>query len=265
VNDAPTPADYFHRIDEHRFAPTALTGGAWNTGEQHISPMNGLIVHEVERFCARRGPDDMAVSRIGVDILGTLPIDRFDLTVEVVRPGRTVELLEAVVSAAGRPAVRARIWRTVVQDTGAVAGGEAAPLPRPKGFDAAALTDVWPGGYIDSIEVRPIGPAKPGRATAWITTATALVSGEATSDLARLTGLVDTANGLCVREPIDAWLFPNVDLTVHLFRQPRGTWLGLDTTVVFGPDGHGLTTSVLHDGAGHIGHAQQALTIRPRR
>jgi len=34
--------------------------------------------------------------------------------------------------------------------------------------------------------------------------------------------------------------------------------------VVFGPEGHGVTSSVLHDVAGHVGYAQQALTIRPR-
>jgi hypothetical protein len=49
-----------------------------------------------------------------------------------------------------------------------------------------------------------------------------------------------------------------------VFRQPVGDWLGLDTTVVFGPAGHGVTSSVLHDETGHFGYAQQALTIRQR-
>ena len=57
-------------------------------------------------------------------------------------------------------------------------------------------------------------------------------------------------------------LFPNTDLTVHLFRQPTGDWLGLDTDVSFGPDGIGLTASVLHDERGPIGRAAQTLTLR---
>lgn len=255
---------YFVRLDEHRYRPTPLTGGAWSTAEQHISPVNGLIVHAVERYCAERGPDGMAIGRIGVDILGVLGIEPFDLEVSVVRPGRTVELIEAVVTSAGRPAVRARVWRSIVQDTGRVAGGEAEPLWGPERLEPMELTGVWSGGYIGSLEVRPIGALKPGRAAAWVTTPARLVAGEPVSDLARLVGLVDTANGLCVRESPQEWLFPNLDLTVHMHRRPGGAWLGLDTTVVFGGAGQGVTSSVLHDEAGHFGYAQQVLTVRPR-
>jgi hypothetical protein len=38
--------------------------------------------------------------------------------------------------------------------------------------------------------------------------------------------------------------------------------VGLDTTVVFGPDGAGLTTSVLHDRTGPVGRSEQLLTVR---
>jgi hypothetical protein len=255
---------YFARFDGDRFLPTEWTGGAWTTTEQHISPMNGLITHAVERFCAERGPDGMAISRISVDILGVLGMEPFEIAVSVVRPGRTIELLEAVVTSAGRAAVNARIWRSVTPDTAAVAGGEVEPLPGLAESETLDLKEVWPGGYIGSVELRSVGAVKPGRAAAWIRSHVDLVEGEPASDLARLIGLVDTANGLCVRQRIDEWLFPNVDLTVHLLRQPSGDWLGLDTTVVFGPTGHGVTSSVLHDAAGHVGYANQTLTIRPR-
>lgn len=259
-----TESAYFVRLDEGRFRPTAWTGGAWTTSEQHISPMNGLIVHAVERFCADRGPDGMEISRISVDILGVLGMDPFEVSVSVVRPGRTIELLEAVVTSAGRAAVSARVWRSIEQDTAAVAGGEVEPLPGLEASEPLDLAEVWPGGYIGSVELRAVGPVKPGRAAAWIRSRVGLVEGEAVSDCARLIGLVDTANGLCVRQRIDEWLFPNVDLTIHLLRRPVGAWLGLDTTVVFGAAGHGVTSSVLHDETGQVGYANQALTIRPR-
>jgi hypothetical protein len=57
--------------------------------------------------------------------------------------------------------------------------------------------------------------------------------------------------------------FPNVDLTAHLFRAPRGEWLGFDTTVTFSADGLGLTSTVLHDVHGPIGTMAQMLTVRP--
>ena len=58
-------------------------------------------------------------------------------------------------------------------------------------------------------------------------------------------------------------MFPNVDPTSHLHRRPRGTWTGLDTSVTFGPTGQGLTSTVLHDLDGPVGHAAQILTLRP--
>ncbi|MGW0176122.1 acyl-CoA thioesterase domain-containing protein [Rhodococcus sp. NPDC003322] len=96
-------AGYFVRVDDHRYRPTALTGGAWTEAEQHISPLNGLIVHAIDRFVAARGADDLEIARISIDILGVLAIEDFDIAVEVLRPGRTIELLEATVTAAGRP------------------------------------------------------------------------------------------------------------------------------------------------------------------
>jgi len=75
--------------------------------------------------------------------------------------------------------------------------------------------------------------------------------------------LVDIANGLAARRPPDEWVFPNTDLTIHLHRQPRGHWVGLDTTAPFGPTGQGVTSTVLHDGSGPVGFAHQILTARP--
>lgn len=226
--------------------------------------MNGLVVHEIERFVAARGADDLVIARLSIEILGVLPMDEFDMHIEVVRPGRTIELLEATVTAAGRPAVRTRVWRLAPFDTADVAGGAPEPLPDPSTVNAVSLSDVWPGGYIKTIDVRRITPHAPGRAVVWLSTDIELVAGENASDLARYAALLDTANGIAVRESVDEWLFPNVEMSVHFYRQPVGRMLGLDTTVIFGPGGQGLTSSVVHDVEGPVGTAQQGLTIRPR-
>ncbi len=76
-------------------------------------------------------------------------------------------------------------------------------------------------------------------------------------------GPVDTANGIAVRRSPREWMSPDVDLTTHLHQQPAGRWVGLDSTVVFGPDGAGLTTTVLHDLTGPVGRAGRLLTVRP--
>ena len=250
---------YFVRLGEGRYRATAHTSGAWSEAEQHISPMVGLCVHEVERLL----PSPLVSSRIAVDILGTVGVSDFSVAVSVVRPGRTIELVEAVVTWSSRPVLVARVWRLAAADTASIAGG--APAPVDSDLPRWDMTSVWPGGYIASLDVRRAADAVPGRATAWVTSPLALVAGEDSSTLARYAMLVDTANGTCVRQDPRRWMFPNVDLTIHLHRQPVPGPVGLQTTVTFGATGQGLTDTVLHDAAGPVGRASQVLTVRPRR
>ena len=269
-DDSPTPPatagphSYFVRAGERSFHPTRAAAGAWNTDELHVAPVNGLVVHELERRLAQRPADDKLVSRISSDYLGVLGFDECEVTCEVIRTGRSVELVEVVVVQNARPAIRTRIWRVAASDTAAVAGGAREPLPPPEQAVPFDFASVWPGEYVASVDVRTIGAPTPGRTTGWMTTPLSVVDGEPVTDLTRVALLADTINGIAVRRPPAQWLFPNVDLTIHLFREPQGRWLGVETQVVFGPTGHGLTSSELHDLGGHVGRAEQSLLVRPR-
>ena len=255
---------YWIRSGERRFLPTRASSGAWNPDELHVSPVNGLVMHELERRLAERPADDRVVTRISSDYLGVVTFDECEVECEVIRTGRSVELVEIVVTQNGRAAIRTRVWRVSASDTAAVAGGAREPLPPPEEASPLDLSSEWAGEYVESLDVRSVGAPSPGRATAWITTPLPVVEGEPVTDLTRFALLADTMNGIAVRRPPREWLFPNVDLTVHLFRRPEGPWLGLETTVIFGPTGHGLTSSELHDVRGHVGRGEQSLLLRPR-
>lgn len=253
---------YFERTGEHTFKATEHVSGAWDITTQHVAPALGLMVHAVERDRDARRADDLVIARLSYDILGLLPIDEVELRVEVLRPGRTVELVEAVLAHGGRDGVRLRAWLMQPGDTATLAGSALPAIPPPDALDAWDPTSVWPGGFIESAEVRRV-QVEPGRAAFWARAKEPLVEGESVSNLAALAGFLDIANGMSVRVPPEEVAFPNVDLTAHLFRQPAGEWLGFDTTVSFGPAGHGLTSSVLHDLDGPFGTSAQILTVRP--
>lgn len=255
---------YFVRREGRRLLPQRPCAGAWNPDELHISPVNGLLMQELLHWLAKRPSGGKRVTRISYDYLGVLDFTECDVTFEVLRPGRAIDLVEGVLSQHGRPVLRAQVWLLSARDTSAVEGGAREPLPPPEEGRAFDLTRMWPGDYIASIDMRVIEGPNPGRTTAWITTPLAIVEGEPVSDLARFALLVDTANGIAVRQRPEEWHFPNVDLTIHLFRQPVGAWIGFDTRVIFGPEGHGLTSSDLFDVHGHVGHAEQTLLVRPR-
>lgn len=254
---------YFERTGPAAFLPTDHVRGAWREDEQHVAPALGLLTHLVESdHAARRTSQErLAVSRLSFDILGTMPVEEVTTEVAVRRPGRTVELVEATISHAGRPAVVLRAWLLARGDTEAQHGTPVEPLPSPDDLPRWRPDDVWPGGFITSVDVRR-HEVEPGRATFWVRPSVPLLD-EPSSAVARWAGVLDIANGMTVREDPRRVAFPNVDLTAHLVRDPVGDWVGFDTSVTFGPDGRGLTGSVLHDTEGMVGGLAQSLTVRP--
>ena len=255
------PQAYFIALGQGRYRATDHAGGAWSAAEQHMGPLSGLLIHALET-CEPR--PDLFLSRVTFDILGSIPTGELTVDASVVRPGRTVQLVVAEAHAGGRVVVRATGWRLIRSDTLDLAGQDIPPLPPRHGARPFTASDIWPGGFIRSLEFRPVGPRRPGRGAMWLRSLVDLVAGEPASPLAGLFALVDTANGVAVRADPAQLLFPNVDLSVHLFRTPVGCWLGLDTEVSFGPDGVGLTAAVLHDETGPFGRAAQILTLRRR-
>ncbi|MEN2744642.1 thioesterase family protein [Sinomonas halotolerans] len=252
---------YYVSLGGGRFRSTIHAQGAWNAHEQHMAPASGIIAHCLALHDPRPG---LRIARISYEILGLIHAGEFEVTVRTLRPGRTIELLEAELAAQGRVAIRANAWRLVTSDSSAVAAVEDRPIPPIAECERWDGSTEWPGGYIRSLEMHRAAGHRPGSGTVWIRTAHPLVGGAESPDWVRLIGLVDTANGIATRVPPGrgSWAFPNVDLQVHMYREPRGEWLGIDNSVSFGTDGIGLTSSVLHDEQGPFGRAEQILTLR---
>ncbi len=250
---------YFLRTGPTTFAPTPLAEGAWSREDYHFSPLAGLIVHAIEQS---RGDSPLQLAQLSFDILGRLPFAEVDIAVEVIRPGRTIELVEAVVTVAGRSVILTRAWYLVAGDTTAETGTPATVLPAPEDCPPRDLSTIWGGNFMEQLEAREAIPVTTGRGATWLASPTSLVHGEEQIPVAQYCALIDTANGLAVRQNPEKWAFPNVDLTVHFFRQPAGQWVGLDTSVDWGASGMGITSSVLHDSNGPVGRALQSITLR---
>lgn len=254
-------AAYYRPAGDGVYQPTIHVQGAWSDREQHMGPVSGLLTHALERHEPR---EDLQLARLTFDILGMIHAEESTVRTRTLRPGRTIELVEATVASGGRDVVRATAWRLSRQDSAQVAALEAEPMPDPDGVPVSeVMHETWAGGFIASAEFRHVEGSRPGRARAWVRTEHPLVEGEEVSDLARFVGLVDTANGIAVRRPPEECVFPNTDLTIHLHRMPRGPWVGLDTAVNWGPTGLGVNSTTLHDQDGPVGHALQVITLRP--
>ncbi len=263
MTEETTSRAYFVPVKADVFRPTEHAGGAWHVDEQHIAPIMGLLTHLVETDRNERGRGDLVVSRLSFDILGRLTMEEFTTRVHVLRPGRGVELVEAVATQNGRDAVLLRAWLVLPGETGAVAGDALPRIPPPEDMPEWEPGSIWAGGFIAVAEVRRCED-EPGRGRFWVRTPVDLLDGVSCSRQASTVGLLDIANGMAPRAHPDLVTFPNVDMTAHMFRAPEGEWIGFDTTVGFGTGGVGLTGSVLHDRIGPFGTLAQSLVVRPR-
>lgn len=255
--------EYFTRVGDGEFQASEHVTGAWTETEQHVAPMLGLMTHLAEQDFAARRQDRLQIGRLSFDILGTITMDPVQTAVRVVRPGRSIELVEVTVSQHGRDAVSLRAWFMQPGDTGHIEASPFAAIPPREQMEAFDATTLWPGGFIASAEMQR-DQVEPGHAATWIRSKCDLIAGEQVSALAYAMSYMDIVNGVTVRAQPEEVMFPNIDLTAHLFRIPEGEWIGYDTRVSFGPGGIGETHSVVHDARGPVGTCAQILTVRPR-
>ena len=254
------PGAFFVPLGDGRLAATPHTRGPWNPAHQHAGPPAALLGRALER-CEPR--DGMLLARLTFEILRPVPVGEVAVAARVIRPGRSVQLLEGELTADGEPVMTVRAWRVTAADVPARGAGdtpperpaEATPPPPLEGF-----------GYGDAVELRFAAGSwyEPGPATVWTRLRVGVVAGEEPTGLQRVLAVADSGNGVSGELPLDEWLYINPELTVHMLREPRGEWICLDAATAIAPGGAGLATSVLSDEDGTVARGAQSLLVIPR-
>jgi hypothetical protein len=90
------PAALYEPTDDGWLA-TALTIGPRDPGLQHAGPPAALLLREAERASGIEGGQTV---RPAVDVFAPVPVGPVHVRSSVVRPGRRIELVEAVLTAA---------------------------------------------------------------------------------------------------------------------------------------------------------------------
>lgn len=247
---------------------TALTIGPWDPGLQHAGPPAALLLREAERAGAISGGQSV---RLSYDIFAPVPVGPVRISTSVVRPGRRIELVEAVLTGSDeRPLMRLSAWRMRVREDDGTDGGTVGPHPAPAGpeqsrpEDAAFFTEDV--AYHRALEWRFAAGSfnSPGPAAAWTRPRCGLVAGEAMTPLEHLLVMTDAASGISASLDWNRATFANVDLSLALHRPPHGEWVGMDATTVLGGLGAAQCFAVLFDVDGAIGRSTQSLFVEPR-
>ncbi|HEY5989544.1 MAG TPA: thioesterase family protein [Streptosporangiaceae bacterium] len=253
---------FFVPVGEGRWLATTHTIGPWNPGTQHGGPASALLGRAMQD-CAPR--DDMVVARFTCEILRAIPVAELSVRARLARPGRSVELLEAVASAEGSEVARATAWRVSRTDSASVPSRLARPPALPDRH-ADPPPGGWVDGYLSAIEWRAARGSftSPGPATVWARMRYPLVPDEKPGPLERVLAIADSGNGASWELDLGRWHFINPELTVHLYREAVGEWICLDAQTAIATGAAGLATSVLSDLDGPVGVGAQSLLVARR-
>jgi hypothetical protein len=253
-----------------RLVATDLARGPWDPQAQHGGAPAALLVRAFE---ALPGGEELILARVTCELLRPVPLGPLEVGAEIVKPGRRVQLLDASLRTEdGVEVMRARALR--VHRSGAAAAGAVVPAvaaaPATAGPEGGRRAEFFaPGGRMfatDAMDIRFLSGAflELGPARAWFRLRHPLVAGEHPSSLQRLAAAADFGNGISAVLPWDSYIFINPDLTIYLERAPVGEWFLLESETRLGPEGIGMSESLIYDELGRVGRATQALLVTPR-
>jgi hypothetical protein len=249
------------------FVPSGHTRGPWDPRHQHGGAIAALVAHAVERTAG----DEFCLTRLTVELMRPVPLERLAVDVAVPRPGRRVLGITVSLSAGDLEVEVVRAHAVAVRHADLPTGegldeclepGPADGKVLPFGFDE----DDQPAFHRTGMEVRFVdgGADRPGPARAWFRLRRPVVDEERPSGVQRAAGAADFGNGISWVLPFDRWIFLNPDLTLHLARPPVGEWIGLDALTLLSDQGMAMAESAVYDEHGRLGRAAQSLLLQRR-
>jgi hypothetical protein len=249
----------FNLLGPGRWQPSPLAAGPFK-GLQG-GAIAGLLTAELEALAADNGWGS-AVS-VTVWFLRPTPMATLRTQATCLVEGGRVNIVDNMlyVESEATPCATARV--TFIRER---------PLPIPEvaatpwpSIDPAQLpprSTKAPHGkpwFMDAMEARG------GDGTTWFRLSHSLIDGAGapTSGLAPVLGPADWTHGLA-RPLQGVAIDPNPNLTVQLFRKPRGEWIGVRARAWWRPDrGLGAGSGVLLDTIGEIGCVSMAVALLP--
>ncbi len=245
------------------FTATDLALGPWAPGALHGGAAAALLMHAFTQETS----SPLQPARITYEFVRPVPLGQLVVDVEVVRPGRRVTLLDAVLrDGDGTSVTRARALFAVPSELGET---PTSPPPFPGPADGV-LTD-WSerrsrNFITEAMEIRFVQGRfrEPGPSTAWFRLRHSLIAGFETAPFELVAAAGDFGNGIASILSWDEHLFINPDLTLYIERAPTGEWVALESEMRVGRGSVAVAESVLWDEQGRIGRAVQSLLVGRR-
>jgi hypothetical protein len=212
-------------FDDGAYVPSRLTEGPWDPGSQFGGAPSALMATLVEQTPTLA---PMQIARLTVDLLRPVPMVPLRSKVEVVRQGKRIQVVDAVLWAGTTEVARCSAMRVRTTDLGAIdlpTGETAFGLPdTPLDVDE----EVFPGreqpGSRWAVEYLFEGRGGYVRDPMWVRLRVPVVAGQSPGPMAQLAFLSDLVNGIGNGQG-GGVLGINTDVSVNVLRYPFGDWI----------------------------------------
>lgn len=248
------------------YAPTEAATGAWDRRLMHGAALSALLA-------GRLAPDEGTVARYAIDFLAPVPMEEIDVEVVHDGGGSRVQRRRVLVTVAGRAVASgsALIVREgdldlperALRHTSPFAPDAAPPLTEP--HPTAGTVIGWESFVTAAVAIEAVRVADDRRTHQWIALTLPVVEDEKPRGIELVAAAADFAQSAVHRQlPFEDWSFRNADLTIHLSREPVGSWIGLRSEAVAQPVGTGFNAGDLFDADGRLGRSASVLVVEQR-
>lgn len=240
-----------------------ITGGPWSAEAQHGGAVAAILARTVESVPP---PAPAQVVRLTVELLRPVPIRPLMAEVEVVRPGKKVQVIDARLTADGVDVAWARALRIRAQHLDIPDRQPDPPSPSAPDGKNPTSRPTFRVPFAGAFEMCFVKGSweEAGPVTMWTRLTVPVLAGEEPSPLQRTAAAADFGNGVSRVLDFSTHAFINPDLTVSLSRPPAGEWVGFDVVTRLSPDGYGQAESLIFDPSGPVGRAVQSLIVETR-
>lgn len=253
-------------LEDDKLVPSPLARSMWSPEQMHGVAVSGALARGLEARLAEIGRSDLQPARYTVDLFQPAKMAPCTVTTEIVREGKRICLIDAVLRQDGKPVARASC--TFLLATESPSGIVWGPAEHPE----APPTDVVPPSEEPRVPFftsdAPWSQSFPehqnaGRKQTW-QAGLHVIEGEAGTPFQSLASIAD-ATSMLVNWGTEGVQFINTDITLALARPPISREIGLSVTDRVEHAGISVGTVEVFDRAGPLGTAMVTALANAKR
>lgn len=249
-------ADALFELCGNQYRPTERSLGPWGRSLLHGGPVAALLAHAVE---THPGPPGLSPVRLSIDLFRAVSMAPIDVAVQTLRGGARVHVIAVQLRQEGVAVSHCVALLLRPSAEPAVALPQSSPRMRPPEEYEPMPVASEPLSHAASLEIR--GRMRRDQAAAgnglWIRAIFPVVDGYDLTPFARAAIVSDWTNPVANYGP-DGINFINADITLYLYRAPRGEWLALQPAARHSTDGIALSDCAMLDRDGPVGRCVTA-------